>query len=1151
MSQDESIEIGNADGEDDMASSSLGNRDVEGAERKRAWSASNSPDVLVLGMPSSGKTVFLSVLGRNFTLVADDSDARPLGFRMRAIGRSTLETVSRNYARILGGEWPASTVAGSVTPLTWDVFTGARKVFTLSSMDVSGESFVKAFCESGRDAIRQQEQESDGLLDMTNSESGTDEAVELLRELAVSAKVICFFVNIAAARRGHLRSERTAGQLDFEAVRNYEEGIANICALLDDLPSLRAKTIVVLTQAHRHQSEIEKAGGPAAFLGRIAPNLRQTVAEFNIPVIAVSAINERDSEDGFDDEEDENAVPDTIESDGLFGFLLVVAGMIPDARLADIKDRYLRYLSDKSRYLQLPCRTILERLPLVKAYSSSGIAFEKGCLEYLADDSNVNAVEGEPLPRSAIDLYRRCTASDKDVAFAASSWKRRLTIDRAWNHVLRRIVLDEAKALADDEAGSAAVHTPSAHDIAQAVRDEVSAVDGCGNLTPAALYGFERDELDPARDAADEDAWVMKCLEEFRHRIVGELDGYMKLFVGAKKIVAEIEPGQNRDYNIQRDAAVSAITRCRKISAAFRDDWFVAESGGMPQLDLLDKEVESLAASMAKLDLAHDRWLDEADAERKRKAAAKERAQRIEEERIAARRKLMLTSGFCVVALTLVAALLVGRHGLVSGNERHIDDARDLYIKGNYISAEVELDKVQDYPRYFIWRRSSQTFVEFLDMVRKASGEEKQAEIGKIKKELDSARDKAIKAEADTYAQSYLEIAEKKLAESGTYSGEAKDFEGHCKKLRAINRMYEDAEKMAAEEKALAIREAEWKCKKAHDDAVNGGAMYFASSDVADAEAEQKTALGSYLKGKMSAKSYIETLGGLAHDYKEIKESAEKRKNDAVALAGKKCDEAYAEALNGGAGVFASADLDRAGADRREADVAYRNNAIDFNAYIDKLKAVEELCNSVKRRAANAKDVYNATIACDAARRKAEDEFADKFAADKFADANSRRELAKQGYENGALSPGEYLNKLREFEVAYREIAKIAKNNHPKVTIYAKRYDSNDYEMGVPITRGVGGDYKTPCVDVDLKKLAIGDAITFKAEGPIASEHGAVYTGEVTYKVQAGKHSVVIPLVPKYTLDNINYCPNCARRLPSKHIVKCPYCYENFSQYLK
>ena len=833
----------------------------------------NPPDVLVLGMPSSGKTVFLSVLGRNFTLVADDSDARPLGFRMRAIGRSTQEAVSRNYARLLGGEWPASTVAGSVTPLTWDVFTGERKVFTLSSMDVSGESFVKAFCEGGGEAAGQGE--GDGLLDMAQSEAGTDTAVRMLRELAVSAKVICFFVNIAAASRSLLGGGRRTGPgtADADATRNYEEGVASICSLLDELPSLRSRTLVVLTQAHRHQSEIERAGGPSAFLGRVAPSLRQSVDEFGIPVIAVSAINERDSEFGFDEDDEDNSVPESIESDGLFGFLLVVAGMIPDARLAYVKDCYLQFLSDKAKCLQLMSRTVLDRLPLVKAYARSGQAFEKACLDYLGDVANVNSEGRPPLSRPVVDLYRRCTASDKDVASAASAWKLRLAVDSAWDRVLRRIVLAETRAVAEGDGAAKVPVAPGAREIAETVRGELAKGAVGGGLADAALYGFERDDLDPVRDAADEESWVVRCLEEFRLRMAGDLGDCLQRLADARRKIAAVDPMQGDGYAVRKEAAVEAMSKYKMRLADFRGDWHVDEAGGLPQLEDLEQSVGPLSAELGEIERRHAKWTEQVEADRQRQAVARERARAAEEMRAAARRRAAVLRGAGAAAVVLLAVFLAGRHGHVKSNEKHLREAYGLYNNGDFLAAEAALGNVEDHPWHFIRRNATRvkiagtevTFEELRRAVSVAAEEKRKATIAELKGKCTKAKEDAWRNDAESFASSnsFFE-ARSKFAEAERLMGDAKRLNECCNKLEEALSLYANSAKIAKIEAGKKIEAAEQAFKSARDAAIRAGAKDFDDAweyvQAADGERDAARKYYAAVRAKESVKRFVDKL---------------------------------------------------------------------------------------------------------------------------------------------------------------------------------------------------------------------------------------------------------------------------------------------------
>ena len=1115
----------------------------------------NPPDVLVLGMPSSGKTVFLSVLGRNFTLVADDSDARPLGFRMRAIGRSTQEAVSRNYARLLGGEWPASTVAGSVTPLTWDVFTGERKVFTLSSMDVSGESFVKAFCEGGGEAAGQGE--GDGLLDMAQSEAGTDTAVRMLRELAVSAKVICFFVNIAAASRSLLGGGRRTGPgtADADATRNYEEGVASICSLLDELPSLRSRTLVVLTQAHRHQSEIERAGGPSAFLGRVAPSLRQSVDEFGIPVIAVSAINERDSEFGFDEDDEDNSVPESIESDGLFGFLLVVAGMIPDARLAYVKDCYLQFLSDKAKCLQLMSRTVLDRLPLVKAYARSGQAFEKACLDYLGDVANVNSEGRPPLSRPVVDLYRRCTASDKDVASAASAWKLRLAVDSAWDRVLRRIVLAETRAVAEGDGAAKVPVAPGAREIAETVRGELAKGAVGGGLADAALYGFERDDLDPVRDAADEESWVVRCLEEFRLRMAGDLGDCLQRLADARRKIAAVDPMQGDGYAVRKEAAVEAMSKYKMRLADFRGDWHVDEAGGLPQLEDLEQSVGPLSAELGEIERRHAKWTEQVEADRQRQAVARERARAAEEMRSAARRRAAVLRGAGAAAVVLLAVFLAGRHGHVKSNEKHLREAYGLYNNGDFLAAEAALGNVEDHPSHFIGRNATRvkiagtevTFEELRRAVSVAAEEKRKATIAELKGKCTKAKEDAWRNDAESFASSnsFFE-ARSKFAEAERLMGDAKRLNECCNKLEEALSLYANSAKIAKIEAGKEIEAAEQAFKSARDAAIRAGAEDFddAWEYVQAADGERDAARKYYAadRAKGSVKRFVDKLYSAKGKCESAEKKAKEGISEEIAKAVSECECVRTNAVAAGANVFA-ADMER-----NRACQAYGGSPGKYAEYIKRLADVKKMYNAAIAQ----KHIDTALSDCEAAKEKAKEEFAEKFAEQEFNDANFNFEKAKRRYEAKELSTSEYVHELTNHLVGvYKAVESKAKSNQPVVIVRTKIGDA--FVTGVPIKFDKSGNGKHYSGEkIELKTRNIGDMIKFKAEGPIASEYGAIYSGEYGYYVQEKVRSVVIQLRPKYELKrDLEYCPYCdpLYKLPNRHLSKCPKCGHDLREY--
>ena len=79
--------------------------------------AESSPDVVVIGLKSCGKTVFFTVLDKKFGVMEDGSCASPLGFGMERCYDSMSNEIDKSFDMLMDGHWPAATREGQVIPL--------------------------------------------------------------------------------------------------------------------------------------------------------------------------------------------------------------------------------------------------------------------------------------------------------------------------------------------------------------------------------------------------------------------------------------------------------------------------------------------------------------------------------------------------------------------------------------------------------------------------------------------------------------------------------------------------------------------------------------------------------------------------------------------------------------------------------------------------------------------------------------------------------------------------------------------------------------------------------------------------------------------------------------------------------------------------
>lgn len=597
------------------------------------------PDVVVLGMPSSGKTVFLSVLGLKFALPSNGQAFAPLGFRMNPDlndNNRTANVISGANEKFRRGEWPDATEEGREYPLRWDVFTGNRKIFQLTSMDVAGEAFVKAFGDKGNVGVQKKGQGSkkskrtagtDGLLDeddtsQEDAPSTADSVAERLKEAVKNAKVVCFFINIA------LLEDRQDGK---DSLRNFHETIKYVSGTLRNNRDLAGKAIIVLTQSHQHFEEI-RLQGAAKFLGSIdrsfatEEGLYQQIIDGDIPVVAVSAVNN-----------DKPCACLDIESDGLFTFLLMVAGKVAGSELGAVRGYYREYLDSREKYLQNPHRPILLRLPLARKYSKSGQEFLEACERYVRSD-NLGGLSEE----SVYDC-RRSTLNEKEVKSAGEDGVRRENIDMFWDEEFR-------KAIVKSEVGDKQVE---AHAVVNSVRSRVTeylhAKDSRLRPNDRMLFGFDGSGL----GSFSYDSWLRSNIEAYRKQYVADVKKLDEACAVMSKHPSGIEPAFPneafdecvKEAKREREDAKEALDR-------FKDEWLIDDLSTVEKFRSWGKQLEGFDKEISELEQKHEEIQTKLREERERlkreqeQAIAKQRQDEIarkEKEDAARRRRTFIT----------------------------------------------------------------------------------------------------------------------------------------------------------------------------------------------------------------------------------------------------------------------------------------------------------------------------------------------------------------------------------------------------------------------------------------------------------------------------------------------------------------------------
>lgn len=584
-----------------------------------------NPDVVVVGMPSCGKTVFFTVLGRKFT--SAEPGARkgpPLGFNMSSCDDATINIVDTAFDRLREGKWPGATPSGQIMPLEWEVRTGTRHIFNLSSMDVAGEDFRKAFNVKGNDddAGADSEAQLDPLIGPSMSGSSVTDAVDTLKKAVDGAKVVCFMVNVA------LSGQEMSGDVGVGKRHQFGEVARNIFITLKDRPDLRAKSMILLTQSHRHKDEIERAGGPAFYLRNIcggdAAQLSKLAREKKIPVIAVSAINV----DGDSNDLPEITSAEDIQSSGLFAFMLVVSGMVAANRdLVALKDAYLTYQRERAAYLKCLDQDVRLRLEQSKKYHDASEDFVRACDSYLCDANLAEPDDDDRVSPSELETYRRCTKEDPEIKEAAKDSEIHLTRDRLWDHALRTATLLEKK-------GEPARSPKDIYDeVLRGMKEKFPTKEGSKKF----VYGFREDEEEDAQSYFE---WIKSNQEKYKACLEADINGLKE---SKEAAVRSIDALRSHVGGTEFEGKLKEAKRLHDVFCGemekFKGEWFgevgIALAEVCPEVGNWDKEVADCSKLMDNLKGDHDRKMEERRRERQRQEAAQRRVdeQKKEEQR--------------------------------------------------------------------------------------------------------------------------------------------------------------------------------------------------------------------------------------------------------------------------------------------------------------------------------------------------------------------------------------------------------------------------------------------------------------------------------------------------------------------------------------
>lgn len=596
------------------------------------------PDVVVLGLRSSGKTTLFTVLDKKFA-----SDNAPLGFRMEP-DKTTVPEMRKGYERLLRGVFPDSTQEGQLIPLSWDVFTGDRQIFKLTSVELAGETVAKVL---GIIDVEHQDQDEVKLYHGRDKEEGNsiESAVDVVRQYVDAAKVVCFMVNIALPsedgpwrRYYFMEKEELRDSLEAQVkkriitaeekikIAKNADDIANFKAIIDAMyfalksgnSGLRGKTVILLSQAHEHMGDIYCAGGAGQYL-RVpykgccqSEALCRLIDKYAIPVLAVSAVKTTSLP--------EIRSPDDIPSAGLFGFLLVLAGKVArDDAIGGVSKIYSDYLTAYFDYRKNTAQRVATRLARSYKLYQASRSFAKALDQYLHDAKNFAAADdrgGRGIARFDSENLRgrtfECQEVKETLHESFVSWKR----TTAWDQVLRKAILEcvAGKGRCDKSV-----------DFGRIVAEVVSEMQG--SCKGADIYGFQEGDL-PHRGYDGEglspkERWIKENYDDYKQMFekgVARLrDLKQKALSGFDSLKASIGNG-NFDECLR--LANNALDELRTEVNSFSTEWLNAN---VQEVSAMNEVAKGIDTWIAQANVEHKKILNE----KRRHAQEKEVADRV------------------------------------------------------------------------------------------------------------------------------------------------------------------------------------------------------------------------------------------------------------------------------------------------------------------------------------------------------------------------------------------------------------------------------------------------------------------------------------------------------------------------------------------
>lgn len=198
-----------------------------------------NPNIAIIGLEGSGKTVLMTVLAKTHSAPVSN------GFYLEPISAQTMKRVDGTWLTLRRGEWPPSTPPGEMAELKWKLHfarSGMNYDADIRMIDLSGQDMRQLFSNYSINQVRKT--------------SAAPHLKPIARYLS-EATMLLFILNIR----------------DYVTETNDERLIENQAALkaaLDQLSGSK-QILLVFTQYDQYEEYINRTGGLDAFCEKYIP----------------------------------------------------------------------------------------------------------------------------------------------------------------------------------------------------------------------------------------------------------------------------------------------------------------------------------------------------------------------------------------------------------------------------------------------------------------------------------------------------------------------------------------------------------------------------------------------------------------------------------------------------------------------------------------------------------------------------------------------------------------------------------------------------------------------------------------------------------------------------------------------------------------